>query len=311
MNKSIIAAILALVLLMPAMVSAYQVALEAKAEKAEVGKGEPFTYTLSIIEEGEPGRPAELVPPDLAGFDVTGTFSSSTMKIIQGKARRVTDQTFRMSSDVPGEHVIPPAKFVMMDPGTGRTETVESNPVKVVVGDKAQGIVKGIAEDIRDIKAPKTFLDKARLFFYGMAAIVVLVFFALLGLAIYLFRGRKSAKPESPATSIQGPKASPRDEAMAALARAERLKDDPKAYYAAVADAIRAYLRDTRGIAAFEATTAEIVAEAERLSIPASSAGLLRLTLDEADLVKFAKYVPTGDEKAAFIGRARRLVSEI
>lgn len=299
----------ALLCLLPANARAYQVAIEAKASRSEVAKGEGFSYRLSIIEEGQADQPAHLVPPDFTGFNVTGSFSSSSVKAIQGKARTVTEQEYRMNSESPGEHIIPPAKLVLVDPKTGHEQVITSNTVKVTVLEKGPGLIKGIEEDIRDIKAPKTFIEKVRLFFYLMVAVVVLVFFALLGLAIYMVRRRKAkAGPLAPST---GAVLSSRGEALAALTSAESLKSDPKAYYSAVIEAVRQYLKASYGIPAPEATTTEIMAEVRKSKLSPAATDKLWSLLGEADLVKFAKHAPTDEEMSRFMDKARALVREI
>ena len=114
-NLRLIFLLLAMMVL-PLSASAYQVSAKAEVSRAEVAKGETFTYKLSIIEEGQAGTPAQLAPPEFTGFNVTGTFSSSSVKMIDGKARAVTEQEFRMSSELPGEHLISPARVIMTDP---------------------------------------------------------------------------------------------------------------------------------------------------------------------------------------------------
>jgi len=301
---------LALIVL-PALSWAYQTSLQAAVDKPTVGKGEGFTYKLSIIEEGEADRPVQLVPPDFTGFNVSGRFSSSSIKVINNKARRVTEQDYRLSSDIAGDHDIPPAKLVMTDPNPGKTQEMASNAVKVHVSEKAAGVLKGLEEDIRDIKGPKTFLDKVRLFFLGMMALVVLVFFLLLGLAIYMVRRKKKIKPAAPSYQPAQTSLAPREKALAALAAAEPLMSDPKAFYSAVSGAVREYLAATRGVSAVEKTTTEIMAEVSQAGLPAPARDRLWALLGEADMVKFAKHTPTEDEMRRFIDSARGLVRDI
>jgi hypothetical protein len=309
-KRSILITAAVLLLLLPSTARAYQVAIEAKASRAEVAKGEGFTYSLSIIEEGQANQPVHLVPPDFKGFNVTGTFSSSSVKVIANKARTVTEQEYRMNSNLPGPHVIGPAKLVLVDPKTGTGQTITSNTVKVTVLEKGPGLLKGIEEDIRDIKAPKTFLEKARLFFYLMVAVVILVFFMLLGLAIYMVRRRKAKQPAVVAPS-RGAVLSARDEALAALTRAGTLKSDPKAFYSACVEAVRQYLKAAHNIPAPEATTTEIMAIIRKSNLRPEAVDRLWALLGEADLVKFAKHAPTDEEMTRFIEKARGLVKEI
>jgi len=300
---------------LPALAS-MQVALQAEASRREVAKGETFTYKLSVIQEGSAEQPARLVEPDFTGFNVTGTYSSSSVKVIQGVARAVTEQEYRLSSELPGEHVIPPAKLVLTDPKTGKEQEVTSNPVKVVVTEKGPGLMKGVEEDIRDIKGPKSLFDRVRMFFYTAFAAVVLILALLIGLIIYLNRRNKTKKPPvaAPAPSAQAVPASTlsaRDEALAAIDRAMSLRADSRAFYSEIIWAVRRYLKAVYAIPATEATTTEIMAEAAKSTLPSAARDGLWALLGEADLVKFAKAEPTEEEKTRFVEKARGLVREI
>jgi len=309
---SVIAAAI-IILFTAAGAFAYQAALDASASKTTVSKGEGFTYKLSVIEEGQADRPIRQEPPDFTGFNVSGTFSSTSVKVINNQARTVTDQEYRLSSGIPGEHVIGPARLVLTDPKTGKEEVMTSNPVKVMVLEKSPGILKGMEDEIKDIKGPVTFLDKVRLFFYGLIGFGAVVLFGLLALAWYMVkRGRKKAAPqvETPVTQT-GNALSARDKALLELKRAEPLRGDTKAFYSAVSGAVKGYLEAAKGIPATFATTSEIISGAGKAGLPEMSRIRLRALLEEADLVKFARHFPEDEEKARFIESARRLVVEI
>lgn len=298
-------------LALPLCASAAQVAAKAEVSRPEVGKGETFTYTLSVISEGQAGAQAQVYPPDFTGFNVTGTFKSTSVKAIQGKARTVTEQAFRMSSDLPGAHLISPARVVITDPATGKQEEITSNPVKVTILEQGPGLFKGIEEDIKDIKAPKSFMERVRLFFYALAFLVALVFILLLGLAIYMVKRGRAKRAAAEHVVPQAAALPARDEALAAIARAESLRHDPKAFYSTIIEAVRVYLKRSYSIPATEATTTEIMAEARKSSLPADARDRLWALLGEADLVKFAKHVPTEEEKSEFIEKAQALVKTI
>lgn len=294
---------------------AYQLSLAAKASRSEVAKGETFSYTLSVIEEGEADIPFRLVPPDFSGFNVTGEYSSQSTRIINNKARTVTEQEYRLSSDLPGEHLIPPAKAILADPKTGKESEVKSNPVMVKVTEKGPGIVKGIQEDIRDIKGPMSFLERIKLYFYIAAALVVLGFLLVVGLIVYMARRSRRAaggKEKRQVIPAEAPvMAGPKDDALKALDAAEVLKADSKVFYSVISEAIRRYLRAAYNIPATEATTAEILQAVKSSTLADSAIGKLREVLEEADMVKFAKYEPTEEEKDRYLEKARRLISQL
>ena len=166
----------------------WQLSVTAKASRGEVAKGETFSYTLSVIEEGEADIPFRLVPPDFSGFNVTGEYSSQSTRIINNKARTVNEQEYRLSSDLPGDHLIPPAKAVVADPSSGKESEIKSNPVIVKVTEHGPGVLKSIQGDIRDIKGPMSFLERIKLFFYIATALVVLGFVLVVALIVYMAR---------------------------------------------------------------------------------------------------------------------------
>jgi hypothetical protein len=78
-----------------------------------------------------------------------------------------------------------------------------------------------------------------------------------------------------------------------------------KTHYTLVVDAVRHYLERRYGIEAMDSTTFEIQDALERLRIRIDGLGAL---LDEADLVKFAKFLPDAKSATAAIDRARDMV---
>ncbi len=285
----------------------YRLSLQAKASRGEVAKGETFSYTLTVIEEGETDAPFSLSPPDFSGFNVTGEYSSQSTRIINNRERTVTEEEYRLSSSLAGEHLIPPARAVVADPKTGKEVEFKSNPVKVNVTEHGPGILKGLRNDIRDIRGPMSFLERIKIFFYIMTALVVLGFVLIIALIVYMARRSKkkrSVAPVAPAAQVIGP----REEALKALDAADVLKADSKAYYSVISEVMRKYLRAAHNIPATEATTAEIVQAVKSSTIPASAYDKLREILEEADLVKFAKYAPTEEEKTKYMEKARGLI---
>ncbi len=292
----------------------YRLSLEAKASRGEVAKGETFSYTLTVIEEGEADVPFRLSPPDLSGFNVTGEYSSQSTRVINNRERTVTEQEYRLSSDLAGEHLIPPARAVVADPKTGKEVEFKSNPVKVNVTEHGPGILKGLRNDIRDIKGPMSFLERIKLFFYIITALVVLGFILVVAFVVYMARrGRSTGGKPKLSEPVPAPVIGPKEEALKAIDAAEagRPASDSKAYYSVISEIIRRYLRAAHNIPATEATTAEIMQAVKSSTISASAYDKLHEILEEADLVKFAKYAPTEEEKTKYMERARELLSQI
>ena len=97
--------------------------------------------------------------------------------------------------------------------------------------------------------------------------------------------------------------------ALTELTRIERLNllksDEFKTYYTLVTDAIRRYLAARFGVEAMDRTTGELLDE---LGDRGSRVGKLGDLLHEADLVKFAKFVPGEASGTAAMSSAREIV---
>jgi hypothetical protein len=132
----------------------------------------------------------------------------------------------------------------------------------------------------------------------GAAALTVLA----LGWLLSRRTGRVSA-PAPPAS------ADPREEALAALARAEALRDaEPKPFYAAVSDALRHYLAALSPRWGTDLTTEELLAQMRLDERSSREVDELRGLLRQADLVKFARVRPSAREAENTLVTARRWI---
>lgn len=102
----------------------------------------------------------------------------------------------------------------------------------------------------------------------------------------------------------------------AALARLERLEAEGllgrglvELYYVRLAEIVRVYLEEAFEVRAPERTTQEFLEELVQLPrFDLQVRELLRAFLFEADLVKFARFEPSGEECAAAVAAARQLI---
>ena len=161
-----------------------------------------------------------------------------------------------------------------------------------------------------------SFLERVKLFFYIATALVVLGFALVVGLIVYMARRSRAKEGKDkrlmqPASRPDAGLPAPKDDALKAFDAAEVLKADAKVFYSVISEAIRRYLRAAYNIPATEATTAEIMEAVKSSTLADSAIDRLREVLEEADLVKFAKYAPTEDEKSRYLEKARMLVREI
>jgi len=282
--------------------AAYQVSLEASASDDTVKLDKVFIYSIVVTEYGTTDKRTRLAEPDFKPFTVEGVTRSTESQVSNGTAVRKTKLNYAIYCSKPGKYTLGPAKFLLEDPVRGTKQEMVSNPVEVTVLDEEPGIL----DDIRDIKEPKTFLDHIKRIFYLALAIGVLIAIALAALIIWALRRRKKKAKTAPAPAA--PAVDPRVKALEALRLAERLISDPREFYTAVTDALRVYLWDARNIHAVESTTAELISLARAARMPSELVDELHSLFDEADLVKFAKYVPEAGDMRVFLDLAREFV---
>jgi len=130
---------------------------------------------------------------------------------------------------------------------------------------------------------------------------------AAAALAALIVRKLRKAKP---AEEPSRPALPPDFVALQELSRIEAMglpeKGEFKTYYTLVVDALRSYLEARFGIEAMDRTSAEIL---EQLRGAASVPEGLEELLAEADLVKFAKFVPDLASARRAMESARRIVA--
>jgi hypothetical protein len=115
-------------------------------------------------------------------------------------------------------------------------------------------------------------------------------------------------EPSAPTVSANGPYES----ALARLGEIERdgwvARGDVARHYAGVADTLRQYLEEARGVRALSATTSELLALVPPVRDGTGGEG--PALFHDADLVKFARARPDPETAARFIRDARVLLGE-
>ena len=272
--------------------------LEVSLDRDEVRVGEPVTYTLRV--PPAPGR--RIIFPD-------------------PEDGRIGEFEINRASETAGEDGSREKRFVLQGFETGRF-TLPVPEVRVREEDGEEVILTGPpleievvsvldpAEedaDIRDLKDPPGVPRSYLWILYLAGAAVILAAAAFL---LY----RKFARPEKK----EPPPPPPRPAGEIALEELERIRraDLPgrgliKEYYSRVSDTVRRYLENRFALRAPERTTEEFLQEMATTShLTGDQQELVAAFLEEADLVKFARYGPTEKEIAAVFAAAVRLVRE-
>lgn len=141
----------------------------------------------------------------------------------------------------------------------------------------------------------------------------VLFLTAVAGLAYLLYRRWKNAPRVVPARKAEPVR--PADEvALEALdgvvARGYVERGLYKPHYTEVMDVLRGYVEARFGIEALDRTTHELVQSLDGGAVDAAHRAHFAGMLDEADLVKFAKFAPDSEAARRLVDEARRWVRE-
>lgn len=103
---------------------------------------------------------------------------------------------------------------------------------------------------------------------------------------------------------------SPRERALAALERAAAAAGPPEeAVYPPASRALRAYLAELDARWGVDLTTRELLERLRTGGVPEEPREVLRVLLQHADRVKFARYAPRREEVEGFLSAARRWVA--
>jgi hypothetical protein len=170
-------------------------------------------------------------------------------------------------------------------------ETFECATLPLTI--RIKSLVTDKDKDIKDIKGPMTVPEGFKLWILIVIAVVLA---ALAVVGILLIRKRKKAAIEE-SLSVQDPPHIEAYKALDSISRENLLaKGEYKKYYVALSEVIRRYLNRRFDIDTLEKTTREILAQMAKLELSREVRHQLKEFMDQGDLVKFAKFIPTGSQ---------------
>jgi hypothetical protein len=275
------------------------VSVRASVDHPEGTIGDPIRYTVEISAAAD----VELRVPVLSGavgdFTITDFGDVPTHK---ENGRSIVTRWYTLTCFKTGEHVIPAPKVQYRLAGD-ELKDAEGNEVKVVITSLLAGAKN--ATEIRDIKPPEEVPFDWRPYGLGAALLVLL---GLLGALFYYVLNR-------PRKRYVAPPIPPHEIALAALnkLRARHYTEEGRFadYYVELSAIGRRYLEDRFHLRAPEMTTEEFLAAAGRdPRLTPTQRRLLSEFLSQADLVKFARHMPTLDDAEAAFQAAKRFVDE-
>lgn len=221
---------------------------------------------------------------------------------VRSDSRYTLSQTLVITSFDTGYVVVPPVEFAV------GSERIETNPLLLHVTAPA---VEPMMRDIKDVvdveyTAFDWFMDHLWWFVGGVIA---------LGLILWGIR-RWRMRPRSVATETEPVvERLPADEE--ALLALNQLTDKQlwqkgytKDYHSELTDILRVYIERRYHVRAMERTTRQILTDLRMAGVPGDAYNRLKATLQLADVVKFAKFIPEAEEHTAAMDNALYFVEQ-
>ena len=285
-----------------------KVRISLNVDPPNVSFADEVTFTLDVTYPDDHSVVVQKLPPDWGQFEVREQSQAQT--VFNDDGTKTTSQT--ITAVVFGRGTIQtPDLLISVRGPDGTVEQTSPLPKELIVG----SVLPGPDAEPEDIRPQADFSTPI---WENPAAQSSGLLIALGGLlagaliAAYLIRRRLQGTP-APVIDTR----TPWEIAIEELDRIERL-DLPedgrfKEHYTLVADAMRVYvqamyLRDVSPVDAIDMTTDEIWTALRRSSLSYDDAKLVLDLLQEADLVKFAKYTPAVSQAYEASGQARYIV---
>lgn len=270
-----------------------------KADSLRVGDNFEFIITLNVDEEYD-----DILFPDSTDFgDVFEIRERQQFKASAYKDSVLYQLQFFGTTDT----LLPPLPVRMVQGQD--TTTVYTNPVPI-------SFLSLLASEDEQLRPFKPIFDFAAAWWPYIVG-----FLLLLAAAVYYYYWiRRKPEPETePRPTFQpAPFRDPLKELQQTLAALEEIHPETEKqfekFYIGLGDAIREYFETLYKIPALESTSREIILQLDKRAIDNDLVTDTRAVLQEADMVKFAKFTPTTEqaEKALekgynFLKRARQV----
>ena len=274
--------------------------VESSVDRSTITVGDPITYTLTITR----AESVAVEPPEM-GINL-GQFEIRDYEVLEPRrteAGTITESySYVISIYDVGEFEIPPVTVAYSD-GQGETQEVSTQAIRITVN----SVKPSEAEDIKDIKPPLEILGTSRIYFWAAGALVLVMCVVAF---LYLWR-RKKRRAEVEGEEL-GPPRPAHEIAYEELERIEHLHLQEqgliKQFYSEVSEVIRRYVGRRYYIITMELTTGELVDSMAEAEVEEQHVVAVQSFLEECDLVKFAKFIPSKEVMYETIPRARTII---
>jgi len=278
------------------------ISVESKVDRSVITIGDLVRYEIVVKRDKELKVEMPGLATNLGYFEIRDYEVHEPVKIENNIIDKVE---YIISTYDTGNYVIPPLTLYYTGADSVR-RALRTDEIKI----RVESVKPSEAEDIKGLKFPLELLRELRRIILLSSAGLLII---LIGVLTYFFYRKKKKgesiipmkkKPEKPAHEI-------------ALESIRQLKDSKlleqekvKEYYIELSEIIRIYIGGRYFITALEMTTPEVVLTLRRSELDDGLISELNVFLTECDFVKFAKYIPSGNEIIAATERAFKFIEE-
>ncbi|NGP86898.1 hypothetical protein [Fodinibius halophilus] len=168
-----------------------------------------------------------------------------------------------------------------------------------------------LAKDEQEFRPLKPIFDFAEAWWPYILALLILIAAGYL-FYHYYWKKRKTEEPKEPKTFSPETFVNPLIQLEKAIKELEQSKldshEDFKAFYIRLGDAIRRYYEDLYRIPALESTSGELLRALHKRVVDDDLLADTRAVLQEADMVKFAKFQPTNEQAKRALRKAHNFL---
>ncbi|MCS7469735.1 DUF4381 family protein [Stieleria sp. ICT_E10.1] len=283
------------------------VSIEVTLEPKEPVIGDTLTLSIEVTAE----KDVEVLMPDFGdALDRFSIVDFAPRETIDDAGRTVAKQTYRLDPPSSGRHVIPPILIEYVDRRPGQQQAPEGLDAYEVLTDRIPFDVASVLPDDAavDLKPPMERLAPIQPPAPSRWPIVVAMLVLALVSLPFVWRAIAAARRRKRRRSAYD----------VATARLNKLLREPRStgpqideFYVGLSYIIRKYIEDRFEMRAPELTTEEFLASiGQSPDFSADHQSLLREFLRQADLVKFARAQPSGDEIERAIGNVQRFLED-
>lgn len=272
--------------------------LDTKVDKDTITIGDRIKY--EVILEYDDGIEIEplVVAANLGAFEIKDYSIEEPKKTKSG--RWTSKTTYIITTFTTGEYVIPPIKIKYKDLD-GNENEISSDQIKINV--KSVEKLPGEGDDIRPLKETVDIRGG-----FNIWAIIILILLLAIGVVIFFYFKRKKNIQKTPSEPPRPAEEIAMEELKALLDMKLIEKGMVKEYYIRLSDIMRKYIEGRYKIFAMEETTWELYQEMRVKRIERKHVDKIRDFLEDCDLVKFAKYIPTKKEIGEVYGKAQEII---